>query len=81
LWSCFGAPGAAWLVAEGLYRTFGITRGTLALATLPVVGVISWLVFRSCRFGPVRALLYTLVSLAMVGGLFVLLAYWIGPNL
>jgi hypothetical protein len=60
---------------------FGITRGALFIAVLPVVGVISWLVYRSCRFGPRRALLYTLVSLAVVSGLFELLAYWIAPNL
>lgn len=81
VWSCFGAPGAAFLVAEGLYRTLGLTNWTLILGTFALVGVIGWLVFRSSRLGPVRAVVYTIASLAFVGGVFALWAHSVTGNL
>jgi hypothetical protein len=75
VWSCFGAPGTAALVAETLFRTLGLTSWTLIIGTLALVGLIGWLVFRSCRFGSARALVYTIVSLAVAVGLFALWAH------
>ena len=81
MWSIVGAPGAAFVVAEALYRALDVTGLPLLMTTFVLVGVASWLVFRTCGFDAVRSITYALISFAPAAVMFAVYAHSVTGNL